>query len=87
MIPSVSFGTLCANVTTVNVSKIIQLTARTKIVRFDGKRASASFTVFTGASCRDTVISCGTTIAFRAHRVMFTCLKKLHAYYFTHKLK
>lgn len=75
MISGVPLRTLRAHVSTIYIKRIVKLTTRTEIIRFDGKRTCAFLAVFTGASRCDTVISCSATFALWAYRMMFTCLK------------
>lgn len=75
MISGVAFGTLRAHISAVNISWFIELTTRAEIVGFNGKWASAFFTIFTGASCCDTVISYSATIAFWTHSMVFAYLR------------
>lgn len=71
MISGVAFGALRAHISTVNISRFIELATWTEIVGFDGKWTSAFLTVFAGASRCDTVISYSATIAFWAHCMVF----------------
>lgn len=81
MVSGVPFGTLSTYVSTINISGIVELTARAEIVGFDGKWASAFFTVLTSASYRDTIISRSATITLWAYCMMFTRLKVTYRRY------
>lgn len=63
MISDVSLGTLRAHVSAVHINGTVELTTRTEIVRFDGKRTRAFLTVLASASRCDTVITRSATTA------------------------